>query len=313
MSAGELSAVRDELHGTRRPAWMNDVLVTGIGPKLVRGEATGEQALHFLVPNKRPLSALALDAQIPAFVGGMTTDVLGAYDRPASEDLFAPSALSGVGFGTSLIGDLGDEGIAACAVKLPDGRPALITSAHVLAKGEEVFLPGAPPKRLGTVTLRLVTARSEEIYPRSTQAPSGPVLLDVAAIALDEGIHPNGGLPGRKTFTATDVASRIQSLVGSRVVAWGQGGFRRGIVRSFWPRRVRDDVLGLCLVQQSPTSERGDSGGLWLLGAEGGYAALGLHWGQMAKEGAVFAMVTDMVTGARLLGLGEVFGAPRAG
>lgn len=313
-----LSAVRDTLHGTAAPPFMRGVLATGVGPKIVGGVPTGGLAIHFVVAKKQAPSALSREEAIPRQIAGYATDVVdsgkGELSMPAAERA-AIGSPHGWGYGTPLLTESGAWGTAACTARAADGRPLLVTSAHVVALDEAVYDGGSePPVRLGRCSGRLPSADRHELYGDRGSALEGRHLVDVAVIAVESGTmrspHP---LAPQLFAPALDTATIDDWLLSTTpLVAWGAASqvWRRGSVVFYWPRRTSDDQYGLCLIQQEPMSESGDSGSLWLAHIDGQYTAVGLHWGLSAEGGSVMSFVTDGMAGLGKLGVRTL---PRAG
>ena len=312
----ELSAVRDSLHGERAPSFMRGVLLTGVGPKIVNGTPTSTLAIHFVVPQKQAASVLGRDALIPRTLSGYATDVIdggrGELAAPAQPAFTAPS---GWGYGTPLYTQSGAWGTVACSARGADGRPLLVTSAHVVGLDEVVYDGSVePPLRLGRCTRRLPTASRQELYGQRGSALSGQHLVDVAVIDLDtELARRTSPLAPQEFATAVDTASLDEWLFTSTpLYAWGAASrvWRQGMVVFYWPRRTQDDYYGLCLIQQQPVSEPGDSGSLWLAWVDGQYTTVGLHWGLSTDRQSVMSFVTDGLAALGRLGVQALTRSP---
>ena len=306
-----LSAVRDTLHGAAAPSFMRDVLATGVGPKIVGGTPTDALAIHFVVKKKLAPSALDHSAAIPRQIAGYATDVVdGTQGELRMPDAHRSTVGSprGLGYGTPLLTETGAWGTAACAARAQDGRPLLVTSAHVVALDEAVYDGGTePPVRLGRCSGRLPTATRHDLYGDRGSALDGQHLVDVAVIAVETSLtrtaHP---LAPQLFAPPLDTAAIDEWLLATTpLVAWGAASqvWRRGSVVFYWPRRTADDRYGLCLIQQEPMSEPGDSGSLWLAHIDGQYTAVGLHWGLSAEGDSVMSFVTDGIAGLGQLGV----------
>ena len=183
-----------------------------------------------------------------------------------------------------------------------------MTSAHVVELDEVVYDGSAdPPLRLGRCSGRLPTASRHELYGQRGSALDGQHLVDVAVIILDEGVAlAEPELAPQPFSTDGDTASIEQWLLAATpLFAWGAASrvWRRGTVLFYWPRRTQDDLYGLCLIQQDPGSEPGDSGSLWLAHIGGQYKAVGLHWGLSTDQKNVMSFVTDGLTAMSRLGV----------
>jgi hypothetical protein len=302
-----LSGLRDTLHGPDAPPFMRNVMATGIGPKIVAGVPTDSLAIHFAVCEKLTLAELALSARVPARLAGYDTDVTDGSELLPREPPSLQSP-SGCGYGTPLLTESGAWGTAACALRTAEGKQLLVTSAHVVDLGEVVYDGGqSPPLRLGRCSGRLPTASRHELYGHRGSATDGQHLVDVAVIVLDDGITLAEPALFPQPFSSdVDTASIDEWLFSSTpLLAWGAASrvWRKGAVVFYWPRRTQDDMYGLCLVQQEPGSEPGDSGSLWLAYLGGQYKALGLHWGLSTDQKAVMSFVTDGIAALGRLGV----------
>jgi hypothetical protein len=305
----ELSAVRDSLHGPGAPLFMRGVRATGIGPKIVDGAPTATLAIHLLVPQKLAQAALSHSALIPRTLAGYPTDVLDSGRgelAPARQPVF--TAPTGWGYGTPLYTESGAWGTVACAAHAADGRPLLVTSAHVVGLDELVYDGSVdPPLRLGRCIRRLPTASRQELYGQRGSALAGQHLVDVAVIEVDPELTPGRSPLAPQLFaTAVDTASIDEWLFTSTpLYAWGAASrvWRQGMVVSYWPRRTQDDHYGLCLIQQQPMSEPGDSGSLWLAYVDKEYTTVGLHWGLSTDRQSVMSFVTDGIAALGRLGV----------
>lgn len=304
-----LGAVRDALHGPAAPPFMRGVLATGIGPKIVGGAPTDALAIHFVVAKKLAPSALSRAAAIPRQIDGYATDVVdggrGELALPARSTFDSPA---GWGYGTPLLTETGAWGTAACSARTLDGRPLLVTSAHVVDLDEAVYDGGSePPVRLGRCSARLPLASRRELYGDRGSAQDGQYLVDVAVIALDAGPARTAHMLAPQLFSAQVDTAHIDEwlFTTTPLLAWGAASqvWRRGSVVFYWPRRTTDDQLGLCLVQQEPMSEPGDSGSLWLADIDGQYTAVGLHWGLSTEGESVMSFVTDGIAALGKLGV----------
>lgn len=312
----ELSAVRDSLHGPGAPAFMRGVLLTAVGPKIVNGAPTGTLAIHFVVPQKQAAAALDRGALIPRTLSGYATDVVDG-DRGELAPTVQPvvAAPSGWGYGTPLYTESGAWGTVACSARAADGRPLLVTSAHVVGLDELVYDGGVePPRLLGRCTRRLPTASRQELYGQRGSALDGQHLVDVAVIDLEADLlHGASPLSPQRFTTAVDTASIDEWLFTSTpLYAWGAASrvWRQGMVVSYWPRRTQDDYYGLCLIQQQPVSEPGDSGSLWLALIDGQYTTVGLHWGLSTDRRSVMSFVTDGIAALGRLGVQALTRSP---
>lgn len=312
----ELSAVRDSLHGPGAPSFMRGVLLTGVGPKIVNGAPTGTLAIHFVVPQKQVAATLGHGALIPRTLSGYATDVVdggrGELAPPVQPAFTAPS---GWGYGTPLYTESGAWGTVACSARAADGKPLLVTSAHVVGLDELVYDGGVePPLRLGRCTRRLPTASRQELYGQRGSALDGQHLVDVAIIDLDaELARGTSPLAPQRFATAVDTASIDEWLFTSTpLYAWGAASrvWRQGMVVSYWPRRTQDEHYGLCLIQQHPVSEPGDSGSLWLALIDGQHTTVGLHWGLSTDRRSVMSFVTDGIAALGRLGVQALIRSP---
>jgi hypothetical protein len=298
---------------------MRDVMVTGIGPKRVDGVVTGVPAIHCLVRRKRPLAELPRAARIPRALDGVPTDVVDCSCRALGGPIEAPVPQllppTGCGYGMPLLTESGAWGTAACAGTLADGRPVLITSAHVVDLDESVYDGGSdPPLRLGRCVGRLPTASRSELYGQRGSAAAGQHLVDVAVLVLDPEISivgQPGALAAPLQFGLAEAdTARIDAwlFASTPLFAWGAASrtWRRGAVAFYWPRRTEDDLYGLCLIEQEPLSEPGDSGSLWLAYLGGQLRPVGLHWGLSTDQRSLMSFVTDGIAAARQLGVGTL-------
>jgi hypothetical protein len=318
MNVAELRALgkaRAALHGEDAPRWMEGVLATAVGPKIVDGQPSDDYAIHLVVPSK--LKKLTRAQKIPAEFKGFQTDVIdagsGEFEMGAAP---VPASLPAVGYGTPLLTGDGTWGTAACAGYSRANEPILITSAHVVGLDEVVDLRdgGSAGMRLGTCKGRRETMSRRELYGDRGSAPSGTFSVDVAAIVVEEGVALAGGMPGRHPFFVGLDSAVIDRIItkDTRLITWGSASrtWRQGRVVSFWPRRRDEDVYGLCLVQQSPASIQGDSGSLWLAYFDNEYHALGLHWGLGQDGDSTHAIVTDGMAAFPALGVTKILTQP---
>jgi hypothetical protein len=296
----DLRLAREELHGPRRPRWMQSphILGTAIGPKLVKGKPTSTSAIHIFVRTKKANRALGSGDKIPRAIAGLPVDVVRSGGEVAqAAHVTAPTPV-GVTYGTSVISASGEVGRVSCCGVLSGGKVVVLTSGHVLQQGEQGFLPAFDNHLLGVCVFERDYASGAELYGSWANDPQERFSLDVSVVEPAPDLRFLGGLPWGQSFTVADDTQHLTNgLVGSTAVVQGALGMRHGIVHSLWPRRATGTATGLCSIQptEGPPPIPGDSGGLWLVrdSSSQGFAALGLHWGTVAD----MAFVSD-ITGA---------------
>lgn len=149
-------AVRHDLH-ERMPSWMENVIATGFGPKLVAGRTTDEFAIQFFLKAKRANKRVARTLRVPKSLEGFTTDILPGTDGVALNALSLPSASSApIGAGFPISSSDGERGTVTCSAMDNAGQPVFITAAHYVTVWAEIsatirkpppWAPSAQPRR----------------------------------------------------------------------------------------------------------------------------------------------------------------------
>jgi hypothetical protein len=301
-------AVRDEvLLGSQKP-WMRTVLYSAVGMKFREGRSTGKAAIQLVVRDKVDRESLSKELRIPRSIRGIPTDVMSASDGLGGASVGAPTSdVEGAGFGVPLICGA-EQGTASCLAVTSSGKRVLLTSRHVVDPGQDVRLRTDERPIVGRMDKGCETADAARLYPNGSGAPAGTHRVGLAAIALEPDVASTPGLPGGATLSARQLGN-FGALLGTKVIAWGATTrcWRQGEITGLWPRRQADGVLSLCKIHQSPASDGGDSGGLWLAeDGKGRYLAIGVHQGLDSDGDAAFAIATDVAAGLRVLELVRV-------
>lgn len=173
-----------------------NVVATGVGRKVVGGEATDELALVVSVVQKEPEGRLSAADRVPARVAGMPTDVrltgpIFAHQDPTDRIRPAPGGVS-IGHVSITAGTLG------CLVSQA-GELRILSNNHVLANSNDAA-PGDPITQPGNAD------------GGSDPADRIARLGDFVPIAFDEG----GGSDCPTGNAVADLLNAVASAIGSR-------------------------------------------------------------------------------------------------
>lgn len=307
MTDDEMLDLRDRLHDSP-PRFMEGVIATAIGHKVIAGSPTPLPSIQFIVPAKRPSRDVAKAQRIPARIDGHATDVLALGGEMALTDHSAPADSSGIGCGAPLISSRGEFATIGCVA---GEIPHFITAAHVIRTGENAFL-GVPERPLiGECIESIETATGAQLYADRARNPLERFAIDIAAIRAAANAPAKGGLPGRQSFTLFEDSIQLATVLkGVQALSLGAAtrGWRTGVIAGVWPRPLGTNLTGYCLIQHAPLSLLGDSGSIWLGRSAKGFLALGLHRSLVPGSTAPYAFVTDLAAGLRFLGLGSLWG-----
>lgn len=314
-------AVRHDLHD-RKPPWMENVIATGFGPKLVDGNATDEPAIQFFLKTKRANKRIARTLRVPKSIEGFTTDVLPGTGGVALNALSLPATdVALIGAGVAITSSAGERGTVTCAATDDAGQPVFITAAHFVTEGREVR-NDSEAITLGTVRTAKTLLTGDELYPGFGLGDI-PCRVDVAVVVPAPGVVPRGGLPTGGEFsvqswklTFTWMMAEAKAGRHALVMTFGavhQGGkrekpeWRTGGVVSVFPRAVVRDITYFCSIFDEKKSYPGDSGSLWICHmADGRRPAIGIHYGIM--DDSQYALVTDISSALPFVGIQTLLG-----
>jgi hypothetical protein len=302
--SSELREVRDSVLESRLP-FLESVLGTSVGPKIVGGAFTDEVSLQFIVRAKVPSEHLRSGQHIPPTIEGFPTDVLRGRGEISVPEVLIPSDDKEVGYGARLARSDGKFGTASIGARGMNGSRLLLTSAHVVRDGDPVLLAGSSGPRVGVVVRRVVSAWGDEIYGALAANPSERIEVDLAAVLLEQNVVVKGGLPGGHAIELESGTQKLASwLPRSSAAAYGAGtkGWLQGTVTGLWPRRPKGRSTGLCSIQHAPRARGGDSGCLWVSRRNGRYFVVGNHWGLVGN----YAFVSDLTAALPLLGADQI-------
>jgi hypothetical protein len=307
MNDDEMLGLRDRLHDSP-PKFMEGVIATAIGHKVIAGSPTPLSSLQFIVPAKRPSRDVVRAQRIPARIDGHPTDVLALGGEMTLTDHSAPAESSGIGCGAPLISSRGEFATIGCVA---GEVPHFITAAHVIRTGENAFLDVPERPLIGACVKSFEVATGSQLYANRARNPQEQFAIDIAAIRVATGVPAKGGLPGNQSFTLFFESIQLATVLkGAQALSLGAAtrGWRTGVIAGVWPRPVGVNVTGYCLIQHTPLSLLGDSGSMWLGRSAKGFLALGLHRSLVPGSTAPYAFVTDLAAGLRFLGLGSLWG-----
>ena len=287
--------VRQDLHD-RKPRWMDKVVATGFGPKLVDGYATDEPAVHFFLKTKRPNKSVARMLRVPKSIEGLTTDVISSDSGVALTALSFPADAVSIGYGYPISSSDGERGTVTCSAVANTGEAVLVTAAHYVTEGRDVR-DDSGINTYGRVRNKTELLSADDLYP-GLGAGNRPCRVDFAVIDPAPGIVPRGGLPGGASFvvqpwqtTYTWMMDKANAGQYAPAATFGalhhnsprtQPGWRQGVVTTLLPQVVVDGITYFCAIFDNGKSFRGDSGSLWIGHQDdGSYPAIGIHYGVM--------------------------------
>lgn len=190
---GNTSRVREALENQRE--WIHNrqnVVGSGIGPKIVGGERTNQLSVIVYVKNKLPPGQLPQQAKVPQFIRGQPTDVQESGEFTAQTSINGRWKRHRPMFGGTSIGRETTNSAASSSGALLDstGSPVMLTNRHAVTSGatdntvgEGVVQPGnadydgtpgtiATVKQLGawdtTVTTNTVDTALLDIQPSAS-------------------------------------------------------------------------------------------------------------------------------------------------
>jgi hypothetical protein len=298
-SLADLRALRTDLHA-RPPAWFPEIVASGFGRRTTNGQLLDDFALRLLVAEKRPNRQLGLGARIPSTIDGLGIDVTGPLPPPSPDSIEASGSLV-LGCGEDVAGRHGEYGTVGCVGISYEGRPVLITTNHVIASKDTAFRwsPNDHPT-VGTGGYSVLELTGQELYGSAAAHPEELFQVEATRVDPVAGLTLQGGMPGNVSFSVQPTTELWNWLQGAYVVSYGAstGGWRTGHVVMLFPRRPDVALTGLCLIQETGqrTSANGDSGSLWAAQQNGGFVAVGLHWGQVwaNPNSPIYTFVTEL-------------------